>query len=51
MKTLLIRGGRVIDPANGLDAPRDVLLRDGKIAAIENPGRIKPVNAQNNHLR
>ena len=45
MKTLLIRGGRVIDPANGLDAPRDVLLRDGKIAAIENPGRIKPVNA------
>jgi len=30
----LIRGGRAIDPANGLDARRDVLLRDGVIAEI-----------------
>lgn len=40
MKPLLIRGGRVVDPATGLDAPRDLLLRDGKIAALENPGTI-----------
>ncbi|MDQ6987722.1 MAG: dihydroorotase [Mariprofundaceae bacterium] len=31
---LLIRGGRVIDPANGLDGIADVLIKDGKIAAI-----------------
>ncbi|MGB9147897.1 MAG: dihydroorotase [Acidobacteriaceae bacterium] len=41
MKPLLIRGGRVIDPASGVDAPRDVLLRDGKVAAIEKPGQIR----------
>ncbi len=32
--TLLIRGGRVIDPASGLDAVRDVLVADGVVAAI-----------------
>jgi dihydroorotase len=38
MSELLIAGGRVIDPASGVDAPRDVLVRDGQIAAIEEPG-------------
>ncbi len=46
MKALLIRGGRVIDPASGRDEPRDVLLRDGKVAAIENPGKIKASDAE-----
>jgi dihydroorotase len=32
-KSLLITGGRVIDPANGLDAVADLLILDGKIAA------------------
>jgi dihydroorotase len=45
MKPLLIRGGRLIDPASRLDAPRDVLMRDGKIAAIEKPGTIKAGDA------
>ena len=27
---ILIRGGRVVDPANGLDAPADVLLRGAR---------------------
>jgi dihydroorotase len=31
---ILIRGGRVIDPASGLDAELDVLLQDGRIAAV-----------------
>jgi dihydroorotase len=31
---LLIRGGRVIDPAQGVDASRDVLLEDGRVAAV-----------------
>ena len=33
MNNLTIRGGRVIDPANNVDAVRDVFVRDGKIAA------------------
>ncbi|TIV42767.1 MAG: amidohydrolase/deacetylase family metallohydrolase, partial [Mesorhizobium sp.] len=32
---LLIKGGRVIDPASGLDAQRDVAIADGRVAAIE----------------
>jgi len=34
MRSLLIRNGRVIDPAGGLDAARDVLVADGSIAAV-----------------
>src|SRR5438105_12034969 len=32
--TLLIRGGRVIDPAGSIDAVQDVLIEHGKIARI-----------------
>ncbi len=31
---LVIRGGRVVDPESGLDAVRDVGIRDGRIAEI-----------------
>jgi dihydroorotase len=34
MNSLLLTGGRVIDPANRLDARADVLIHDGKIAAV-----------------
>ncbi len=34
MKSLLITGGRVVDPASKFDAPADVLIRDGKIEAV-----------------
>jgi dihydroorotase len=34
MKTTLLQGGRVIDPASGLDAVCDVRVSDGRIAAI-----------------
>ena len=30
----LIRGGRLVDPATGLDAPGDLLIADGEIAAV-----------------
>jgi len=33
MKSLIIRQGRVIDPANSVDAVRDVFVVDGKIAS------------------
>jgi dihydroorotase len=32
-----------VDPASGTDAPRDVLVRDGRIAAIEVPGGLASV--------
>ena len=35
---ILIEGGRVIDPANQVDAVRDVLIEDGRIAAVQSPG-------------
>jgi dihydroorotase len=34
MNSLLLTGGRVIDPANHFDAVADLLIRDGKIAAL-----------------
>ncbi len=35
---LVIRGGRVMDPESGLDAVREIGIRDGKIAGLsENP--------------
>ncbi len=33
-ESLAIRGGRVIDPVSGLDAVADVLIADGRIAAV-----------------
>jgi dihydroorotase len=33
---LLLKGGHVIDPKNNVNAVRDVAIRDGKIAAVEN---------------
>jgi dihydroorotase len=32
--TLLIRGGRIVDPANSVDAVQDLLLQDGKVARL-----------------
>jgi dihydroorotase len=31
---LLLKGGRVIDPAQGLDATRDVLIKGGRVAEV-----------------
>src|SRR5579864_601987 len=39
--SLLIKGGRVIDPAVKLDAPMDVLLRDGRVAELAAPNKIR----------
>ena len=34
-KDLIIAGGIVVDPAGGIEGMRDVLVRDGRIAAVE----------------
>jgi dihydroorotase len=38
MSSLLIHGGRLVDPKNGVDAERDLLIRDGMVAGVEAPG-------------
>ena len=38
--TIVIKNGRVIDPANGLDEPKDLLIDKGRIKALEPPGSI-----------
>jgi dihydroorotase len=38
MAAFVLSGGHVIDPANGVDELRDVLVRDGRIAAVTDPG-------------
>jgi len=40
---LLLRGGHVIDPKNGVDAVRDVAIAGGKVAAVA--PRIEPADA------
>ncbi|MFW6079678.1 MAG: dihydroorotase [Gemmatimonadota bacterium] len=35
MRSLLLRGGRVVDPSLDLDGTRDVLLEDGRVRAVE----------------
>jgi len=38
----LIKGGHLIDPAQNIDAPMDVLLRDGRVAEVAAPGQTSP---------
>ena len=38
MTTTLLKGGRIIDPAHGTDAVRDLWLRDGRIVAAPTDG-------------
>jgi dihydroorotase len=45
MSDILIVNGRLIDPANHVDAHRDLLLRDGRVAAVEQPGSFRGVEA------
>ena len=39
--SLLITGGRVIDPAASIDDPMDVLLKDGRVIEITPPNKIR----------
>lgn len=43
MSDILILHGRVVDPASGVDAERDLLLRNGRVAAVEAPGMLKGI--------
>lgn len=43
--SVILRGGRVVDPVSGLDAVRDVLCEGGVITAVE-PEMLPPVGAE-----
>jgi len=47
MTALVIRGGHLIDPAAGVDGPKDILLKDGRVAEIASPGKLKLQNGAN----
>jgi dihydroorotase len=40
-ESLLIKGGHLIDPEARINAPMDVLLRDGRVAEIAQPNKIR----------
>ena len=44
MTALAILGGHLIDPAVGMDALKDILLKDGRVAEIAGPGKLKQAN-------
>jgi dihydroorotase len=46
MPSLLIKNGRLIDPASGLDGTFDLLVKDSHIAAVEPPGALDQAAAQ-----
>jgi dihydroorotase len=44
---VLVRGAHVLDPRAGIDAPHDVLVRDGRIAGVGAPGTLEaPAGAE-----
>jgi dihydroorotase len=43
MSTILLTGGHLIDPANGLDELADVVLKDGRVEEIAKPGMAKAI--------
>src|SRR5271157_3229918 len=44
MTALVIRSGHLIDPAAGVDLLKDILLKDGRVAEIAAPGKLKQAN-------
>ncbi|MGD0859079.1 MAG: dihydroorotase [Terracidiphilus sp.] len=44
MTALAILGGHLIDPAAGVDLLKDILLKDGRVAEIAGPGKLKQAN-------
>jgi dihydroorotase len=45
IQPIVVSGGIVIDASQGIDAPKDLLIEDGKIAAVEKPGALKEVQS------
>jgi dihydroorotase len=46
LQSILIKNGRIIDPSRNYDSPGDLLIENGKIAALDQPGKIPASKAQ-----
>ena len=46
MSAILVRGGHLVDPSAGIDAARDLLLKDNRVAAMEAPGKLNAAAKQ-----
>jgi dihydroorotase len=46
MNDFILTGGHLVDPSQSIDAPRDLIIREGRIAAIEIPGILTGPNTQ-----
>ncbi|MFZ9594829.1 MAG: dihydroorotase [Bdellovibrionia bacterium] len=46
LSSLLIQNGRILDPSENRDHPGDLLIEEGKIVAIDSPGKIPSTCAQ-----
>jgi dihydroorotase len=44
MSALVIKGGHLVDPGAGVDAPKDLYLKDGRVAEVAAPGKLKGTN-------
>jgi dihydroorotase len=44
MSTVVIRNGQLVDPAAGLDALKDILIKDNRVLEIAAPGKLKQLN-------
>jgi dihydroorotase len=44
MTALVIRGGLLLDPGAGVEAPKDILIRDGHVAEVAAPGKLKGIS-------
>jgi dihydroorotase len=44
MTALAIKGGHLLDPGAGVDGLKDILLKDGHVAEIAGPGKLKQAN-------
>jgi dihydroorotase len=50
-ESLLLKGGRVIDPASRIDAEMDVLLRDGRVAEVAPRNKVRGSADETFHAR
>lgn len=48
MRAILIQGGHLVDPAAGMDGPRDLLVSSGRVAAVDLPGKLNALAKKEN---
>ena len=41
MRDLVVLNGHLVDPGAGIDGPRDLLVREGRVAGVELPGALR----------